>query len=233
MKKLEIKNFKRNPLSEVVKDFVLPKRIERDGLRLYVTPEGKEYPSVTTVLGSQPKPELEAWKRSIGEEEAERVSKRATHKGTIIHEMCEYYLENKLEERQEQYNFINYMGFNPLKKILDERVDNVVDTELMLYSDRLESAGTIDLIAEFDGKLSIIDFKTSNDIKYESQIKDYFMQSSAYAYMMNEHFGTQIEDVVILMTVEGGDSLIFQKKARDFIVDYLKLRIKFKEERKS
>lgn len=230
--KQNLKYFKRSPLRERVEEFITPSRVEKDGLRLYVTPDGKEYPSVTTVLGSQFKPELEAWKNAVGQEEAERVSKRATHNGTIIHEMCEYYLENDFEDRAKKYNIINYMGFNPLKEILDERVDNVVATELMLYSDRLESAGTIDLIAEFDGKLSIIDFKTSNDIKYDSQIKDYFMQSSAYAYMMNEHFDTNIEDTVILMTISGGDSKIFQKKAKDYIVDYLKVRINFKEETK-
>lgn len=225
----KMKTFKSSPLISKLEDFVEPIRIEKDGLRLYKTPNNKYYPSVTTVLSEYNKKEIDEWRNKVGDEEADRVSRRATTKGTIIHEMCEYYVLNQFEEHKNKYNFINYMSFNPLKKLLDNHVDNILGVEETLYSDKLLSAGTIDLIAEYDGKLSIIDFKTSNNVKYEDQIKSYFMQTAAYAYMMNEHFNLDIQDIIILMTIEGGDSKIFKKKVKDYLKDFLKMRIEFKE----
>lgn len=222
----ENKIFKRSPLFSTVQNFQSPERIEENGLRLYTTDKGS-YPSVTTVLGSQENKELEEWKKAVGEEEAKAISRRATRRGTIVHDMCENYLNNSLDDSK--YNMLNFMSFNPIKKILDKHVDEIVAIETPLYSHKLKSAGTIDLAANYDGLLSAIDFKTSANRKYDDQVTNYRMQLSAYAFMLEELFGMKIEQTVIIMTVDGGESQIFKNHPKEYLSQYLKIRVKFKE----
>jgi hypothetical protein len=203
-------------------------RVETDTFRLYRTPKGDMYPSVTTVLGVREKPELEAWKKRVGEEEAARVSARATTRGTAIHDLSEKLLRNEDIPRN-LYNPLYMMEWSPLKRQLELFVDNIMGCELMLYSDSLKMAGTADLIAEWKGKMSLIDFKTSTGWKHESQIQDYFVQTASYSVMAYERLGVMLPDIVILMVVDGGELLVFEKKAKDYYDEVLYVRNLFRE----
>lgn len=193
--------------------------------RLYETPSKLLYPSVTSVLGHEKDPDLLKWQEQVGEEEAKKVSLRATTKGTLIHEMCENYLLNKLNYAS--YNFLLQNDFNLVKQVLDKHVDNIVATELVMYSDYLKSAGTIDLIADFNNERCIIDFKTSSDRKHKSQITHYFMQLSAYAQMMNEMFNYNITKGIIIMIVSHDIPLVFEINCSDYLNEYKSKRFKF------
>lgn len=203
-------------------------RIDGGEFRVYETPEGKKYPSVTSVLSVRPNPDLEMWMAAVGPEEAEAVGAHARKRGTLLHSMAEDYLNNRLDLKKA--NPMILVDFEPIKGVLDDHVDRVLATELQLYSDVLKTAGTLDLLAEYDGKLSIIDFKTSRRVKYESDIEDYFIQLSAYAYMLYERTGILAEDITILMMVDGDRRpLVFRKKARDYIDSFIDLRKEFEE----
>lgn len=183
--------------------------------RKYITPKGMAYPSITTVLGSLSKDGIEAWKKRVGKEEAERVGHHACTRGTAMHEAIERYLNN-----EEDWFVPNEMPnvkalFNSLRPILDERVTNIILQEAALYSDHLKLAGRVDCIAEFDGKLSIIDFKTSKMPKKKDYITSYFMQASAYAIMFEERTGIPITQTVILMAVDDSPTPIIFKESRD------------------
>ena len=206
--------------------YVRAERVETDSMRLYRTPAGNLYPSVTTILGCQPKPELEAWVKAVGEEEAKFVSSRAAHRGTHLHNMAEDYLNNRFDPKKA--NPIVLQDFLPIKKVLDEHVNNVFHTELQMWSDRLRCAGTCDLIAEYDNVLVLGDFKTSRRVKYDSDILDYFMQEAAYCVMAFERFGIVLKDIVTIMMVDGDPRpLVFKKKAVDYLDRFLEVRERF------
>ena len=150
-----------------------------DGKRYYTLEDGTRLPSVTTVLGAQKKAGIMAWRKKVGEEEANRVSRIATGRGTSVHTLCENYLNNDdlgsaMPDALEM--------FLSIKPVLN-RIDNIHYQECALWSKQLEMAGRVDCIGEFDGKLSVIDFKTSKRIKTEAHIEDYFCQTTAYALM--------------------------------------------------
>ena len=183
--------------------------------RKYITPEGTAYPSITTVLGSLSKDGIEAWKKRVGKEEAARVGHHACTRGTAMHEAIERYLNN-----EDDWFVPNEMPnvkslFNALRPTLDKRLDNIYLQEGALYSDHLKLAGRVDCIAEFDGKLSIIDFKTSKQPKKKEYITSYFMQASAYAIMFEERTGIPITQTVILMAVDNSPTPIIFKETRD------------------
>lgn len=202
-------------------------RIDGGPFRLYETPSGEKYPSITSVLNAKPNPHIEAWKKRVGAEEAERVSKRATTHGTKIHSLCEDYLNNELDTKK--VDPLTLSEWLPMKKLLDEHVDDVVACELPLYSTKLKVAGTTDLIAGWDGVRCLIDFKTSKRIKTRDDILSYFLQTSAYAMMCFERTGIVLKDLVILMLVEGGECLVFKEKVGDYMAGFIELRKTFKE----
>ena len=158
---------------------------QADGKRYYVTPNGKRLPSVTTVVGAKKKQVIMEWRKRVGEEEANRVSLHATTGGTALHKVCERYLDNEEDYFGNAMPHVRGM-FNSIKHILDERIGVVYMQEVPLYSKHLRLAGRVDVIAEFDGVPSIIDFKTSKRTKTEEDIKDYFEQEAAYAVMYEE-----------------------------------------------
>lgn len=183
--------------------------------RKYITPEGTAYPSITTVLGSLSKEGIDAWKKRVGEEEANRICQHACARGTAMHEAVERYLNN-----EEDWFTPNEMPnvkalFNAVRPVLDERVTNIYLQEGALYSDHLKLAGRVDCIAEFDGKLSIIDFKTARQAKKKEYITSYFMQASAYAIMFEERTGIPVTQTVILMAVDDSPTPIVFKEKRD------------------
>lgn len=120
--------------------------------------------------------------------------------------------------------------FKPLQPILDEYVDNIHALEAPLWSSHLRVAGTVDCIAEFSGKLSVIDFKTSNKPKKEEWIENYFMQCAAYAVMYEERTGTPINRLAVLITVQDSEPQIFVKKRDDYINKFIELRDQFERE---
>jgi hypothetical protein len=179
------------------------KSIQHDGKRFYLTPEGGIYPSMTTVLGELKKDVINKWRKRVGEEEANRISTQAARRGTNVHTMCEDYINNHdWYAKRRMPNEIEM--FNSIKPILDERITDVVAQEVAMWSHHLNLAGRVDCIAKFDGKLSIIDFKTSSKPKKEEWIDNYFMQEAGYAIMYEELTGVPITNLVTIIAVEGG-----------------------------
>jgi genome maintenance exonuclease 1 len=184
--------------------------------RFYETPEGNRYPSVTAVLGKMmDKSALETWRKRVGEEEAARVSARASTRGTNVHTMCEnYVLGNDIDTSMPH----NMMMFNQIKKVLDEKVDMVRATECTLFSDHLKLAGSCDLIANYDGRLSIIDYKTSAKRKRKDWIEGYFLQASLYSYMLWEMTDILVKDIVIIIGVDDSlESQIFIERPQRYL----------------
>ena len=194
--------------------------------RTYFTPDG-DYPSITTVLGKTANnPWLQAWKDRVGEEEAARISKLATDRGTLVHEYAEKYFngEDIFSDLAVETSDVIQMS-KDLIKIAEIGVEEIWGQEQILWSNKYRYAGRCDMVGIWKGKPSIIDFKTSKKTKYIRQIKDYFIQCCAYAVAHNEMFGTGIRDVVILITVDGKDPQCFETSAVPFFSD-LKLRRK-------
>lgn len=201
---------------------------EESGQRFYRKPDGRSYPSVTTVLSDLSKQGIVEWRRRVGATEANRISAKATRRGTKVHTLCEYYISNELHSLSEKAMEPDIRTFLSLKPIIDTYIDDVICQEMFLYSDYLEVAGTVDCIANFNGRLSIIDFKTSLKTKKEAWIHNYFMQTSAYAVMYEEVTGTPIDRLVVMIAVDDADPQIFVKKRDDYIGDFMKAREAFK-----
>lgn len=174
-----------------------------DGQRYYVLPDGVcKLKSVTTVLGEKlDKTALLEWRKRVGEEEANRISTQAARRGTAIHDMAEKYVLNE-SAYTKGHMPINVESFQPLRAALDAHVDNIRGVELPLYSKALGCAGRTDLVAEYDGKLSIIDFKTSRKLKQADWIESYFLQSTIYSMMFQQLYKQEVGQVVILITVD-------------------------------
>jgi genome maintenance exonuclease 1 len=195
-----------------------------DDKRYYVTPSGQRLPSVTTVLGAMKKKEIMAWRRRVGEAEANRVSKLATGRGNRVHTLAEKYLMNEsIEWKKEMPDAIEM--FQSIVPHFD-KINNIHYMEQALWSEKIGLAGRVDLIAEWEGKLSVVDFKTSKRIKTEDKIQDYFAQCVAYAMMYEERVGAPIDQIVVLMAVENEQPLIFVKETKDY-VDTLYEHIEF------
>lgn len=200
-------------------DFQPLKRIDSPTGRVYETPTGKRYPSVTSVLGMMDKSSLFEWRKRVGEEEANRVAARAASRGTAIHSLCEDYLYGK----NPTPSMFDAQVFNSLKPHLDN-IDNIHALESKLYSDYLQVAGTVDCVAEFDGRLSVIDFKTSRRLKSRDDIHGYFIQTAAYAVAFEERTGIPVSRLVIIMGVDDEQPLIFKEKRDDWIHQFIELR---------
>jgi CRISPR/Cas system-associated exonuclease Cas4 (RecB family) len=200
------------------------KRIDSDGGRTYETPTGNCYPSVTSVVGLHKAKFIQEWRARVGEKAANKISSKASKRGTAIHSLCEdYLLGNELN-----VNPFDHEMFTSLKPHLD-KIDNIHCLETQLYSHHLEVAGTVDCIAEYDGKLCVIDFKTSSKPKPKDWIHDYFMQTSAYAVMFEEMTGISVGRLLIVMGVDDHEPLIFQEKRNDWIGQFRSLRSQYKE----
>ena len=201
-----------------------------NGKRFYKTPEGLLYPSVTTITGQHGKDKIIEWRRRVGEEEANRISTKASNRGTKVHKICENYLNNEEDYARTNPAHIHktmpdtIAMFKSLQPLLDEHVNNIHALEIPLYSHHLKVAGRVDCIAEYDGKLSIIDFKTSGKLKEESWIKGYFMQCSAYAVMYEERTGIPVSQIVIMIAVDSEYPQVFIKKRNDYIKDFISYR---------
>jgi ATP-dependent exoDNAse (exonuclease V) beta subunit len=186
-----------------------------DGNRVYQTPDGKLYPSVTTVLSQHTKKGIMEWRERVGADEANKISRQAATRGTKFHTLAERYLKNAPQEK--------LFPDNSLKSVLDQelfeiakselnKIDNIRAQEVALWSHHLRLAGRVDCIAEYEGKLSVIDFKTARREKDVEHIQHYFMQASAYAVMFEERTGIPVNRLVIAIAVEDGFMQVFQSK---------------------
>ena len=189
---------------------------DTDSGRVYHTPEGVDLPSITTVLSILSRAGIAAWRKRVGEEEANRISTQASRRGTAVHEIIEKYIDNK-EDYRDGYTPDVIQSFIDIKSILDDRIGRVFAQEAPLYSNHLGVAGRVDCVAEFDGKLSIIDFKTSLKPKRLDWIKNYFMQESAYAIMWEERTGQPITQLVTIISVDNHEPQIFIEQRDNWV----------------
>lgn len=180
-----------------------------DNGRKYVTPQGNQYPSITTILGSLNKEGIEKWKQRVGEKEAKRVSHHAATRGTCVHELCEKYLKNIPIDTKQVKNPMVLSNFKSLIPIFEYHISAIICLEKALYSDKLEIAGRVDCIAKFNGILSVIDFKTSAKPKKKEWIESYFLQQAAYAIMFHEQTGIYIDQLVTIISVDYNKPQLF------------------------
>ena len=205
-------------------------REEINGKRYYVTPSGKRLPSVTTFLSHFKGDSIRKWREKVGEEEANRISKRASTRGTKFHSLMESYLSNQKGFLTEEDVMPDMqMAFHEMRPVID-RIDNVHYLETMLYSETLGLAGQVDCIAEFDGVPSVIDFKTSLRLKKEEWILSYFEQCTCYSLMYEEMTGIKAKQIVVLISVDHEQPQVFVKQRGDYVPELYNKVKQFREE---
>ena len=188
-----------------------------DGFRFYSI-NGKNYPSVTSVLSIRKKKELQDWRDKIGDKVADWEMGRAARRGKATHLLVEEYLKGQTPSERG----VLPLGLFKLLKPYIDQIDNIHLLETIMYSPKLTIAGQVDCIAEYNGKLSVIDFKTANKERQESWIDNYFLQTSAYAQMYEETFGKSIDQIVILLASEDGSVQNFIKEKKDYMTPLMK-----------
>jgi genome maintenance exonuclease 1 len=193
-------------------DLILPK-LERetiDGIRYYKVPNEKELlklVSITSVTSHFNREIFVKWRKKVGEEEAEKITKAATSRGTDFHSLTENHLKNQdLPSVAPLADFL----FKIAKAELN-RINNIHALESSLYSKQLGIAGTVDCIAEYNGELAIIDFKTSKKPKPREWIEHYFVQCMAYGCMLYEISGIMVKKLVIIMACENGECVVYEE----------------------
>ena len=198
------------------------KATNSDGVRLYNTPEGNKYPSITTVLSVRNKKGLFEWRKRVGEEVANYVARKAANRGTAVHHMCEDFLNNMPlnypdDWKKHKQKFLPYVLFKQLRDSVLQKVNNIYAQECGLYSNKYKVAGRVDCIAEYNGKLSIIDFKTSTKERSDAWNESYYIQASAYAEMFEERTGIEINQICILVVTEDGVVQEFVKDKTEYL----------------
>ena len=204
-------------------DLKLPKlsRESIDGVRYYnIGGENKKLVSITSVISHYSKEKFAKWRKRVGEEEANRITKRATSRGTDTHTLIESYL---LNEELSEVQPISEMLFKLAKPTLN-RINNIHCLESSLYSEILGVAGSVDTIGEFDGELAVIDYKTSAKPKPREWIEGYFVQTMFYGMALYEMTGIQIKKLVIIMTCEDGECVVYEERDLE---KYMKLVIQY------
>ena len=198
---------------EVNKD-LLPKTKGRriDGHRFYEI-DGKNYPSITTVLNIRKKEGLTKWRESVGEGAANWEMARAARRGTATHNLIEQYLKSETPSERS----VLPLGLFKLLKPYVDQINNIHLLEAIMYSHKLTVAGQVDCVAEYNGKLSVIDFKTANKERIDSWNESYYLQCTAYAIMYEELFGKQIDQIVILQAGEDGSCHSFVKQKKEYL----------------
>ena len=202
-----------------------------EGKRLYATPEGDRFPSVTTVINSNAKKKqsIARWRERVGKDKADNICARSTSRGTKYHSIVEDYLNNELDLKKYGKYPLPVLMFQHSIQDLD-RINNIYLQEAALYSRHLELAGRVDCIAEFDGELSIIDFKTSAEPKREQYMYDYFVQETAYACMLLERYKLRVKQLVTIVSCEDGET---QVVIRPLKKEYLASLFKYIDEYKN
>ena len=204
------------------------KRVTIDGVRYYDVPDGDKLVSITSVISWINREIFLEGRKRVGTEEADKITKASTSRGTDMHTLVEYYLKNEeLPSVQPLSEFL----FKQAKPQLN-LIDNIHALETSLYSSRLGVAGTVDCIAEYDGELSVIDFKTSKKPKPRKWIDHYFVQCAAYACMLYEMSGIMVKKFVIIMSCEDGECVVYEeynkRKYINLLSQYIREFVEFK-----
>jgi hypothetical protein len=209
-------NFCHVKLSEL--DFELESTTTEKG-RVYRVPGGELYPSITTVLSAYNKKAIMEWRQRVGEEKANEISRKASGRGTKLHNTVEKYLLNEMSDIKIQTMMpdIKEMFFD-MRKIIDENIGDIYGIEQPLYSHKLKLAGRCDCIAEWNGELAIVDWKTSSRIKDKDHIQNYFMQATAYAEMFEERTGKAIDTIVVAISVQSESPQLFVEKKSKYLL---------------
>lgn len=202
--------------------------VDLEGKRFYQISDEVLYPSITTVLGltasEEKKQALENWRNWLGKDKAKSVSEEAARRGTSVHLLIEKFLGGESTDDVAGVEQKDRAMFNSLKINL-KKVGKISGQEVALYSDYLGVAGRCDLVAEFEGELAIVDYKTSTNPKAKDKIDDYWLQTAFYALAHNEMFNTNITKLVIMMAVERGLPILYKKQIDEKLVDQLCDRI--------
>ena len=199
-----------------------------DGVRYYDTPNGKKLVSITSVISHYNREIFREWRAKVGEKEANKVTKQATSRGTDMHTLAEYYLKNsKLPSVQP----LSEMLFKQAKPTLN-KIDNIHAQEQALFSYELGIAGSVDCIAEYEGELAIIDFKTAKKPKPKKWVDHHFVQCAAYACMLYEMTGIMVKKFVIIMSCEDGEVVVYEeydkRKYINLLSEYIREFVEFK-----
>ena len=199
-----------------------------DGVRYYDTPNGKKLVSITSVISHYNREIFREWRAKVGEKEANKVTKQATSRGTDMHTLAEYYLKNsKLPSVQP----LSEMLFKQAKPTLD-KIDNIHAQEQSLFSYQLGVAGSVDCIAEYEGELAIIDFKTAKKPKPKKWVDHHFVQCAAYGCMLYEMTGIMVKKFVIIMSCEDGEVVVYEeydkRKYINLLSEYIREFVQFK-----
>ena len=205
-------------------DIELEKK-EINGTRFYNLPDGQWVPSITSVTSFYNRQIFIDWRKRVGLEEANRITKKATARGTDFHQVCQDYLENK-ELVWDNYQLLTKHMFHHAKPYLD-KINNIHAIERTLYSEYLGLAGRVDCIAEYEGELAVIDFKTSDKIKPEEWIENYFVQETFYAAAYYELTDIAPVKLITIMVTPGGEVKIFDKRNKG---DYIRLLVRYIKE---
>lgn len=205
-------------------DFPKLERVDGPDGRTYNTPDGKRYPSITRVTGMLTQSYIAEWRNRVGHEAATRISTKASSRGTRIHTLCEEFLKGNtvdpsLTDHEMWKSMIPYV----------DKIDNIHALESKLYSDKLQVAGTVDCIGDYDGIPNIIDFKTSGKPKDINSIQHYFLQATAYSVMFEELTGIAVPNITILIGVDHDKTQVFQGKRSSFIRQLIDIRQSFKK----
>jgi len=201
------------------------KKRETPGCRLYELPDGQWVPSITSVTSFYNREIFVKWRKRVGIEEANRITKKATTRGTDFHEAAQAYLENR-DLVWEDYLPATKFMFHHAKPYLD-KINNIHAIERTLYSEYLGLAGRVDCIAEYDGELAVIDFKTSEKIKPEKWMENYFVQEMFYAAAYYELTEIPVTKLITIMVTPGGEVEVFDKRNKG---DYIKLLVRYIKE---
>jgi|TARA_B100000123_G_C25666328_1_gene399998 genome maintenance exonuclease 1 len=197
-----------------------------DGVRYYKVPDEDEFVklvSITSVTSFWNREKFAKWRKKVGEDKANEITRKATSRGTDTHTLIEHYLLN--EETLPEVQPISDFLYKIAKPTLNN-IDNIHALEGSLYSKQLGVAGTVDCIAEYDGELAVIDFKTSAAPKPRDWIDGYFVQAAAYACMYYELTGISVKKLVIIMTCENGDCVVYEERDK---AKYIKLLVNYIE----
>ena len=198
---------------------------ETKGIRLYNLPNGEWVPSITSVTSFYNRQIFVNWRKRVGIEEANRITKKATTRGTDFHEAAQAYLENR-DMVWEDYLPATCFMFHHATPYLD-RINNIHAIERTLYSEYYGLAGRVDCIAEYDGELAVIDFKTSEKIKPEKWLENYFVQEMFYAAAYYELTQIPVKKLITIMVTPGGEVKVFDKRNKG---DYIKLLVRYIKE---
>jgi genome maintenance exonuclease 1 len=199
-----------------------------DGVRYYDTPDGQKLVSITSIISHYNREIFINWRKKVGNDEANKITKQATSRGTDMHTLAEYYLRNKdLPTVQPLSEFL----FKQAKGEID-KIDNIHAIEQSLFSYELGVAGSVDCIAEYDGELAVIDFKTAKKPKPRGWVDHHFVQCAAYACMLYEMTGIMVKKFVIIMSCENGETTIYEeydkKKYIQLLSKYIREFVEFK-----